>query len=177
VVNLQNFVRVEHALLVERNVCGPRGFRPAGNQESIGAEHRMPVVSFDHNLVRADKAGFAEVRVHAIAIELIVDDSHFMIEHIRDLPPQIGHLDVPLLSVAFAVNVALPKAGQVHDRFAHRLRRNRAGVHANAPHLTVAAVDDRDSLLQFGRCDGSLLSGRTAANHDQIVPHEPVSPD
>ena len=79
-----------------------------------------------------------------------------------------GHRDVLGDRVVAAVERALAEPGEVQDRLAQRLRRNRAGVEAHAAdHLL--AVDDGDLLAELRRGDRALLAGRAGADDDEVV--------
>ena len=62
-------------------------------------------------------------------------------------------------------------AGEVQNRFADRLRRDRAGVERDAAQQLALPFDDEHAPILLRRGDGRLLSGRSAAHHDQIVSH------
>ena len=70
--------------------------------------------------------------VDAIARELVLEHLPFVLADVDQLPTQVGHRDLALAAVELVVDVAMAIAGQMQNRFAHRLRGNRAGVEANA---------------------------------------------
>ena len=87
------------------------------------------------------------------------------------IAPQVVHRDFALAAVALFVDVAMAIAGEVQNRFADRLRGDRAGVERHAAQQLALAFDDDDSPILLRRGDGRLLAGRPAAHHDQIVSH------
>ena len=54
-------------------------------------------------------------------IQLVIDDRQFVFGHVGQLAAQVFHRDPVLVAIVSSVNVALPIARQMHDRFAHRL--------------------------------------------------------
>ena len=71
-------------------------------------------------------------------------------------------------AVAPAVDLALVEAGQVDDRLANRLRRDRARVDGD-PAERARPLDERDSAAQLGRLDRRLLTRRPGADHEDVV--------
>ena len=118
--------------------------------------------------VRVVEARGAAEDVDVVAQQLVADHLHLAPDDVRGAGQQVVDGDVGLDPVAGAVHVALREAGQVQHGLAQRLRRDRAGVDADAAHH-VAPLDDRDPLAQLGGGDGGLLPARSRADHQQVV--------
>src|SRR5206468_481501 len=67
-----------------------------------------------------------------------------------------------------AVQRALADAGEVQDRLAHRLGRDRAGVDADAADVVVA-LDEGDAAAELGGAEGGLLAGGAGADNHEVV--------
>ena len=70
--------------------------------------------------------------------------------------------------IAPSVERTLLQAAQVQHGFAKRLAWDGAGIDAHSTDGAFA-LDHRHFLAHFGRANGGLLSGRTAADYDQVV--------
>ena len=82
--------------------------------------------------------------------------------------PEIGCGQILLHAVGTAVEATLAPSGQVQNRLAQGLGRDRAGVNRNAAD-PAAPFDDQDIPSEFRRLNGSAAPRRPAADHDQIV--------
>lgn len=80
---------------------------------------------------------------------------------------EVVHGDVFLDGVTATIEGALAQPTQVDHGFAKGLAGDGPGVDAD-PTDGALLFDDSDPLVQLGRADGSLLSGGTAANDDEI---------
>jgi hypothetical protein len=89
-------------------------------------------------------------------------------DHVLGARGQVGDRDVVLEPVRRAVHLALVQPGEVEDRLAERLRRDRAGVDADTAHH-VPLLDDGRALAEFGASDRRLLSTRTGTDDEQVV--------
>jgi hypothetical protein len=108
--------------------------------------------------VLVDEAALAGVELDAVALQLRPDHVDFSIDDVLGADIQVRPRDPVLDAVAGAVEFVLVHPGQVDDRLAHALRRDRARVDAHAAH--VATLDHRHRLAQLGRRDSSLLPAR-----------------
>ena len=91
-----------------------------------------------------------------------------LLHDLLDAKGEVGDGDLAVDRVVLAVEAPLPEAGEVQDRLAQRLGRDRAGVEADAAdHLL--AVDDGDLLAELRRGDRALLAGRAGADDDEVV--------
>src|SRR5262245_12381586 len=177
-VELQDLVGIKDVLAVERNVRRPRGFGAARHEDMPGLQVHCLFVALDDDFVRTGESGLAAIQVDPVPVELVMNDFDFVLDDVGHLAAQIVHRDLPLVAVAFAEHVALPKAGEVKNCLAHRLGGNRPGVNAHSPWPESAALDHRDALVELGRGDGPFLPGRAAANDHQVVTHDgPLSID
>ena len=125
----------------------------------------------DFDAVRIDERRLAADDVHAVAGELVLDDLPFGLADVADHPPQVVHRDFAFAAVALFVDVAVAVAGEVQDRFADRLRGDRAGVERDAAQQFAASFDDGHAPVLLRGGNGRLLAGRAAADHDQVVSH------
>eukprot|EP00913_Durusdinium_trenchii_P023283 g21861.t1 len=168
-LQIEKVVGIENRFAVEGNVIGPRRFRPRRDQNLVSGDGDVSVASADFHIVRADEPGVARVNVDAVTLELIADDIDFDLRDVRDLPPEVVHRDATLFAVPVAVNIALPVTRQMHDRFTHGLRGNRAAVQADAPHRAFLPLDDGDPLPELRGGNRPLLPGRTTPDNHKIV--------
>ena len=171
---IEDLVGIENRFAVERNVRGPRGPRAGGQQDVLGLEDLPFAAAADFDAVRIDERRLAVRDVHAVAGELVLDDVPIGLRDFDHLPPQLVHRDLALAEVAVVVHVALAVAGEVDDRFANRLGRDRARVQRHAADKLALPLDDDHAPILLGGGDGRLLAGRPAAHHDQVVSHGTV---
>ena len=99
--------------------------------------------------------------------EQVADDVDLLLDDVLRAPEQVADGDVVLEPVALSVHVALRVARQVQNGLAHRLRRDRPRVDADAADH-VPALDDRDPLAELRSLNGSPLPGRDGADHDEV---------
>ena len=111
--------------------------------------------------------GRALVVVDVIAVQLGADDLGLARDDVTGARGQIGHRDFFFDLVAGAVQLPLVHSGEVEHRFAQGLRRDRAGVDADATGHALA-VDDGDALAELGRGNGGALTAGTAADDEQV---------
>src|SRR5439155_22614333 len=91
-----------------------------------------------------------------------------LLDHVSRPRREVRDRDLVLEAVVLPVDRALPDPGQVDDRLADRLRRDRPDVDA-VPADDLAALDERDLLPELGRLDRSLLPSGPAADHEELV--------
>src|SRR5262249_14205546 len=103
-----------------------------------------------------------------VAAQLRLDDFNLAGHDGVGAEDQVLHGNLVFDGVAAAVERALPKSAQIKDRFTASFAGDGAGVYADATNGTFF-LNDSDLLAQFGRTDGALLSGRTAADYNEIV--------
>src|SRR5271157_4966069 len=143
-----------------------------------------PGAGGDHDLVRAGPAdaALAAVDLHGVRVqeaartghgrdpvtgELAAHHVHLAADHVGGPGGQVGDGDLVLDPVALAVHLALVQAGQVEDRLAQGLGRDRARVQAHTAHH-VLALDDRHPPLELRRGNGCLLAARPRAEYQHV---------
>ena len=94
-----------------------------------------------------------------------------MLRDLVELAGQLAHRHLPFAAVRFRVDLALPVSGQVKDGFPHGFGRDRPRVQTDPAHHVGLPLDNGDALVQLGRGNRTLLAGRTATNHQQVVTH------
>ena len=104
---------------------------------------------------------------HVVPQQLVADDVALALDHLAHAQRDVVDRDLVLQAVALAVDRALVEPGQVEDRLANRLRRDRAGVHAGAADRGVP-LDQRDLATELRRLDGRLLTRRPRTDDDDL---------
>jgi hypothetical protein len=165
---MRSLVGVDDAAAVERHGIDVRGAGAAGDQDELPGEKRRPVERHDLQRVRVHEAGGPVVGRDPVAFELRADDFHLARHDGVDPKGEIRHGDGVLQGVVPSVERPLLDSGEIEDRLAQRLRRDRTGVEADAAHHLLA-VDDRDALADLRRGDGALLPGRARPDDDEVV--------
>ena len=167
-VALQELIGIDDPLAVERHRVAVRGPRAAGDQDVLAAHARRAVDGFDFQGVGVHEARRPRQRGHMIAVQLRADDFELAHEDLLDAEREVGDRDVLGDRVVAAVERPLAETREIQDRLAQRLRRDGAGVQADAAdHLL--AVDQRDLLAELGGGDRALLPGRPGPDHDEVV--------
>jgi len=117
--------------------------------------------------VRVDEAAGAGHDRDPVAGQLAAHHVHLTADHVGGPGGQVGDGDLVLDPVALPVHLPLVQTGQVEDRLAQGLGRDRARVQAHtADH--VLALDDRHPPLELRRSDGRLLATRPRADHQHV---------
>ena len=149
---------------------GPCRVGPDGDDDDVGGVLLLvvAVVGAYGERVLVDEAGRAVEQVHAVAEQLAAHDLDLATDHVRRSGEQVRHGDVLLHPVVLAVEVPHVHAGEVEDRLAQRLRRDRAGVDADAADH-VPPLDDGSLLAELGRRDRRTLAARAGADDEQVV--------
>jgi hypothetical protein len=164
-VDAGNLIGIDDVLAVEGNVRAVRRARAASDQKMAGPQERFLAVVYDFDCVRIDKLREALKDCDVVALELRVN--HFRFARDDRLYPRREFLDGNIAIRVVAVDALHGRAGELKDRFAHGLARDRARVDAHAAHHQ-GAVDDGDALAHFCRANRAFLPGRTAADHNEI---------
>jgi hypothetical protein len=118
-------------------------------------------------MMRVNKPGSAGNEGDAVPPQLRAHHLHLALHHKQDTGPEVGDADVFLDDVITAVECPLAKSGEVQNRLAQGLARNRPGVKRDsADH--VLSVNDGDALAEFGSGNRAFLSGRAGSDDYQI---------
>ena len=149
---------------------GRSGLVPRGDDE-VAATHRdafgtVGVLDMDGVLV--DESGVADVQLDAVAHQLRAHHVDLLADDVLGARQQVSRGDLLLDAVAGAVELPLAHAGEVDDRLAQRLRRNRSGVDAD-PTEHASAFDHRDRLAELRGSDGGLLPTWPRPDDDEVV--------
>ena len=147
---------------------GRAGRVPVAITMWLGGDRQLAALVGDDDGVLVDETRRAVEELDPVARQLVLDDLVLPRDHLRGAPVEVRHRDVGLDAVALPVGLAVRQAGQVEDRLAKRLRRDRPGVDAYAADRG-RAFDDRGALAQFRGRDGRLLPTRATANREQVV--------
>ena len=113
---------------------GCAGVEPAREHDEVGRE---PALGAVRPSATASVCGSARLRRSleqrdVVPEQLVADDVALALDDLAHAQRDVVDRDLVLQPVALAVDRALVEAGQVEDRLADRLRRDRAGVHAGA---------------------------------------------
>jgi|ERR1700722_14548029 len=120
-------------------------------------------------MVGVAKASGAVNEHHAIALQLVLDDSDFIFYDMLYPEIEVRHgYRLIAVGVADAVKIFVVKAGQVKYRFAHGFAGNGAGVDAHPAHRGLA-FDNGDALAGFRGLNSGALSPRPRTDHDQVI--------
>src|SRR5579872_2016341 len=95
-------------------------------------------------------------------------DVNLVPHHRLDPKQQIRERDFFLHFVGFAIKRVLAVARQIQHRFAHRLARDGADVHAYAADDRLA-LDYHHALAKLGGLDCGRVAGRPGTDYHQIV--------
>ena len=168
-IEVEHAVGVDDAPLVELDLLRPRGPGAGGDDDLVRGELELLVAeAFGHqHRVRVEEARGALEVLHVVAVQLGAHHLGLAGDHVVGARREVGDGDVLLHLVARAVELALVGAGEVEHRFAQRLRRDRAGVDADAADHALA-VDDGDPPAQLRRSDGGALPAGAAADDEQL---------
>jgi hypothetical protein len=168
----QQTVGVEDRAVVELDGRRPRGASAGGDHDPLGGE--TPLLAPRHeDRVRIEEAGAPGNDLDVVAEQLVPDDVDLTLDDLLRPVAEILHCDLLLHPVALAVRRPLAHAGQVDDRLAERLRRDRPPVDRHAAEL--APLDHRDAMAQLRPLDGGSLPGGAGSDDQKlvVVVHEP----
>ena len=166
----EDAVGVDDAAVVELDLRGPCG-SGAGGDDDLGGGDRLVLaapVPDDLDGVLVDEPGGAAEQVDPVALQLRADHLLLAADDEVGAREQVLDGDVLLDPVALAVEPAHRVAGEVEDGLAQGLRRDRAGLRADAADH-AAPFDDRDPPAELGGRDRRLLPARTRADDQQVV--------
>src|SRR6266446_2507437 len=165
-VHLTDLIRVDHAI-AKRDLRRARRSRAGGNQDEVCLHELRGLFPFNLQSMRIPKASSTVDHSDSVASELLTDDGRLSGDNSIHALHQIGDADLLFEFVIATVKGTLAIAGQVEHGFAERLAGYGAGVQGHTSrHLT--AVNHRHAFTQFGRSNRALLTGRAAADDDQI---------
>ena len=99
-------------------------------------------------------------QLDVVAVEMVADQLELVADHLLADEDQVGDGDVLLDAIALAEQAAVAGPGQVQDRLAQGLGRDRAGVDGRRRRERWTFLDDDRLLAELGRLDGGLLPGR-----------------
>ena len=156
-------------LLVEGHAGRPGRLGAGGDDDLVRGDLAGPAAAVvDLDGVRPDEVARCPDDRDAVAGELAADDVVLPADHVPGPGGQVGDGDLVLDPVRLAVDLALVDAGEVEDRLAQRLGRDRAGVDADAAEHVRALHHGHPPVQLRGR-DGRLLPARPGADHEQVV--------
>jgi len=113
-----------------------------------------------------ERAGARDDR-DPVAGQLSADHVVFPDDHVRGARGQVGDGDLVLDSVRLPVDLPLVDTGEVKDRLAEGLGRDRPRVEADpADHL--GAFYHRDPPVELRGCDRRLLPAWPGPDHQQV---------
>ncbi len=161
-------VGVEDGPLVEGDAGRAGRVRPGRDHDGGRADPATrALVPVDLEHVRFDETRQAGQDRDPVAGELAAHDVVFPADHVLGARHQVTDGDLFLDPVARPVHLALVEPGEVEDRLAHRLGRDRAGVEAH-PADHFRPLHERDPAVELGRGDGGLLPARARTDHQQV---------
>src|SRR5262249_42536167 len=149
---------------VERDVAGA-GRPGAGSEQDVAAFENLRFArAADFDAVRIDERSFAAKYLNAVASGLVLEDLPLGLVDVADHEPQVVHRDVALAAVLLFVDIAMPIAGEMENRFADGLRGDGAGVERDATQEFLLPLNDGDAPVLFGSCNRCFLAGGSATN-------------
>jgi hypothetical protein len=127
-------------------------------------------------MVGVAKASGSVNEHHAIALQLVLDDSDFIFHDMLHSEIEVRHgYWLIAVGVADAVKIFVVKAGQVKYRFAHGFAGDGSGVDAHPAHRGLA-FDNGDALAGFRGLNSGTLSAGPRTDYDQVIrqksPHQ-----
>ena len=162
-------VGVDDGALVELDAGRPGGPGAGGDHDLVrGGPADPAVAAVDLHRVRVEEAARAGHGRDPVTGQLAAHHVHLPADHVAGAGGQVGDGDLVLDPVALPVHLPLVEAGQVEDRLAQRLGRDRARVQAHAADH-VLALDDRHPAVELRRGDGGLLAAGPRADHQHVV--------
>ena len=169
-LQIEDSVGVEDSFLVELDSGRAGGFGAGGDDDVLRCDGRaFPAVRFlDQHRVRVQKPAVTLDQVDAVADQLGAHDVDFLADDVRGAGQQVRRGDLVLDAVARAVQFTLVHPRQVDDGLAQGLRRDGAGVDADAAQHPPA-FDHGHRLAELGGGDGGLLAARSRTDHDEVV--------
>jgi hypothetical protein len=141
-----------------------RRLGPRGNDDVVGLELRITIDTFHADLVRAHKSPGPLDELHAVSLQLVLDDADFILHHVLDAEVQVRHGDAVFVAVICTIEILVVETGEMQDRFAHRLAGNRSRLDAYPSHGRLP-LDHRNPFACFGPLDGCSLAAWPGANH------------
>ena len=168
-LHVEDIVAIDHIRVVEGNAGWLHGTRTGRDQNLIGFDHPHLVgAGFDTQYMGGLKDRIAGDGVDEIAMQLVHQHLDFVADgNVQTLHQVLGG-DALLNPIAAAIEPALTPAGQVQHRFAQGFAGNGAGMHAG-PTDGERALDQGHAAAKLGRLNRGLLTGRAAADDDEIV--------
>jgi hypothetical protein len=128
----------------------------------------LTAVLADADRVRIDEIALSREHRHIVAPQLVLDDLLLDADRLGDAPEELFRSRTRAVASPLAlVEPALSRGREVENRLAKRLARDRPGVDAN-PADVMTFLDDGGLLPELGRLNRRALSGRTAADADEI---------
>jgi hypothetical protein len=131
-------------------------------------DHAAFAAAVDLHRVRVDKSRRTNEQIHVIAEQLRPHDLDLPADHVLRARQEVLDGNLLLHPVRLTVELAHRQSGQIEDGFPPGLRRDGAGVDADAANH-VPSLDDADALTQLGRTDRRLLATWTGADDQQVV--------
>src|SRR5205085_1220929 len=129
---------------------------------------RAQLLSADVDGAVVDEGRRAVEERHAVPQQLVADHLPLALDDVARPRGEVRDRDLVLEPVVLAVDRALSDAGEVDDRLADRLRRDRPDVDAVPAHDRLP-LHQSDLPPQLRRLDRSLLAGRPAPDDEQLV--------
>src|SRR5438093_1983240 len=127
----------------------------------------MLLAARDRDRMRVDEARDPGENMDVVPRQLVADDVDLALDHLTRAHGQVLDGDLILDAVAVAVDGALAEPGQVDDRLAESLGRDRSAIDRNAAKL--APFHDRRAPSKLGRLDRRLLPRGAGADDQKFV--------
>jgi hypothetical protein len=168
-VQVDDAVGVDDRLFVEGHAGRPGRAGAGGDDDVVRGDLAGTAAEVvDLDAVRADEVAHALDDRDPVAGELAAHHVVLPADHMGDPRGQVGDGDVVLDPVRLAVDLALPRPGQVENRLAQRLGRDRARVDAHPAHHLGALYQGHAPVQLRGR-DGRPLPAGPGADYKQVV--------
>src|SRR5712675_2347375 len=120
------------------------------------------------NVRRIGKAGQPVKDFDSIARELRANDIDFGFDDVLRAKGKIGHADLILHTVVYAVNILVIEAREMQHRFANGFTGNRSSIDGRATD-DFQLFDQRHALAKFRCLNRRALARRPRANDNEIV--------
>src|SRR5579864_9640452 len=126
------------------------------------------IQTFDFQRVRVNETRGSAEKFNVVAAKLILHDTDFALGNLRNAHGKIANRNPIADDIVASIKRTVAKSCEVKNRFAQCFAGNRTAMDADtAEH--IQAVDDCYALSEFCCGDSAFLSGRAAANYDEVI--------
>src|SRR5579883_1370456 len=166
--HFKDMIAVDDRAAVQRHFRAAGRASSGGDDDGVGGSGLRAAGTIHLQRMRVNEFGRAADQLNVVARQLALDDIDLSLDHVLDAQRQVGHRDLVLNAVVYAVDILVVVAGEVKDSFAEGFAGDGAGIDADAAQ-NFAALDDGDALAHFGALNRRALPSRAGSNYDQVI--------